>query len=125
MRLLLDSHALLWWLNDDTRLSLEARRAIADPESSVFVSAATVWEIAIKINAGKLRTPGPFDEALEASRFQTLPITARHALVAGQLPKVHGDPFDRMLIAQAQTESLTLVTRDRAIQEYGITFLPA
>jgi len=121
--LLLDSHTLLWWLDDNKRLSHEARTAIASSELPAFVSAATVWEIAIKIQAGKLRTPGPFDEALAASQFQTLPITAEHALVAGGLPAHHRDPFDRMLVAQARVESLTLVTRDRVLAEYGVEIL--
>ncbi len=119
MHLLLDTHVVLWWRANEAKLGVEARRSIADA-GIVLVSAASAWEVAIKVALGKLRIPGPFVEAVEASRFTQLPISFRHAEAAGGLPPHHADPFDRMLIAQAMTEGLTLVTHDRAFADYGI-----
>ena len=125
-RLLLDTHAFLWWLSDDPTLSDLARAAMANPAVLVHVSAATIWEIAIKSQLGRLDTDST-DMALEiaANGFVDLPITARHAHIAGWLPRYHVDPFDRMLIAQAQVESLTLVSRDAAFHAYDVTLLMA
>lgn len=125
MNLLLDTHVLLWWLADDPTLGVEARAAIADPESVVYVSAASAWEIAIKQALGRLDAPSDLDRVLEVSGFEELPITVRHALGAGWLPRHHTDPFDRMLIAQAALERLTLVTGDVQIAPYGVPTLPA
>lgn len=124
MRLLLDAHAFIWWLTDDRRLSAPARRAIADLQSTVHVSAATIWELTIKASLGRI-TLGDADLVAEiaANEFLELPITARHADLAGRLPKEHDDPFDRMLVAQARLEGLTCVTRDRAFQAYGVAAL--
>src|SRR5579862_6920897 len=113
MRVLLDTHILLWWLADDPALPSRARDVIADADTVVSVSAATVWEIAIKKAAGRLDAPDDLLDAFGANAFGTLPISAAHALAAGCLPAHHPDPFDRMLIAQAQAESLTLVSVDR------------
>jgi PIN domain nuclease of toxin-antitoxin system len=124
LKLLLDTHALLWWLADSPMLSSKARSAIAR-SPAIYVSAATAWEIAIKKAYGKLHAPDDLEQALAANGFEALPITVAHALAAGALPLHHHDPFDRMLIAQAHAESLTLVTRDRSLQEYGIRLLPA
>jgi PIN domain nuclease of toxin-antitoxin system len=126
MKLLLDTHAFLWWLSDDATLSPMAREAIIDPDSLVHVSAATVWEMAIKAHLGRLDA-GSADMVYEitANGFVELPMTARHAHTAGWLPRHHDDPFDRMLIAQAQTEALTIVTRDTAFQQYDVVLLPA
>jgi PIN domain nuclease of toxin-antitoxin system len=126
MRLLLDTHAFLWWLSDDATLSPIAREAITAPTSLVHVSAATVWEMAIKAHLGRLDT-GSADMVHEitANGFIELPMTARHAQTAGWLPRHHDDPFDRMLIAQAQTEALTIVTRDAAFQQYDVVLLSA
>ena len=124
MSLLLDTHVVLWWLGQDPGLSEEARNTIAsDPQ--VFVSAATAWEIAIKQNTGKLRSPADLEAQLARHSFEHLPITLAHALRAGSLPKHHNDPFDRMLVAQAAIEGLTLVTRDSRIARYGVATLPA
>ncbi|HEV3455802.1 MAG TPA: type II toxin-antitoxin system VapC family toxin [Thermoanaerobaculia bacterium] len=125
MKLLLDSHAFLWWLAGDRKLGAGARQAVADPASIVHVSAATIWELAIKAALGKLDLDGAdlVDEIGE-SDFVELPMTARHALAAAQLPRHHEDPFDRMLIAQAQLEGLTLITKDRALGAYGVPILP-
>ena len=124
MKLLLDSHAFLWWLGDDPKLKAEARRAMADPSSVVNVSAATIWELSIKSSLGKLDL-GNVDlvEEIERNAFVELPMTARHSLGAGTLPHHHEDPFDRMLIAQAQHEGLTIVTRDSAFRAYGVPIL--
>ena len=106
-------------------LSARAYDAIADPGNTVFVSAASVWEIAIKRALNKLDVPGDVLEAIEASGFRELPMTAFHAEQAGSLPLHHTDPFDRMLVAQAQAEGLILVTRDAHIPRYGIRTLTA
>ncbi len=125
MRLLLDSHAFLWWLAEDPKLTAEARQAVADPLSIVHVSAATVWELSIKAALGKLDLGGAdLAEEIEANDFVELPMTARYALAAGVLPRHHEDPFDRMLIAQARIEGLTIVTRDSAFRAYGVATLP-
>jgi PIN domain nuclease of toxin-antitoxin system len=124
VKLLLDSHAFLWWLAEDSKLKVEARQAMADPVSVVHVSAVTVWELSIKVALGKLDLDGAdLAEEIEANDFVELPITARHAFVAASLPRYHEDPFDRMLIAQAQIEGLTIVTRDSAFRAYGVSLL--
>jgi PIN domain nuclease of toxin-antitoxin system len=124
VKLLLDSHAFLWWLAEDQKLSSEAREAIADPSSIVQVSAASVWELAIKAALGKLDLQGAdLVQEIAENDFVELPITARHSSAAANLPRHHQDPFDRMLIAQAQVEGLTVVTRDPAFRAYGIAIL--
>jgi PIN domain nuclease of toxin-antitoxin system len=125
MKLLLDSHAFLWWLADDPKLSKGAREALAAPSSIVHVSAATVWELAIKARRGKLDLEGAnLVEEIEENAFVELPMTARHAFIAGSLPPHHEDPFDRMLIAQAKVEDLTIITRDSIFRDYGVAILP-
>jgi PIN domain nuclease of toxin-antitoxin system len=114
---------LLWWLADDPALTAAARTAIRQSDVLVFVSAATAWEISIKQTLGRLEAPDDLAEALAANRFHALPITVAHALAAGRLPRHHDDPFDRMLVAQAQAERLTLVTHDPQLQPYGIPIL--
>ena len=125
MRLLLDTHALLWWLADDPALSAAAHEAIAEPGTVVVVSAASAWEISIKRALGKVDAPDDLSAEIEAQRFDSLSITVEHALVAGALPRHHADPFDRMLVAQARMESLTIVTRDPRIALYGVKTLAA
>ena len=124
MRLLLDTHVLLWWLADDPALSKQARTLIAN-EPEVFASAASAWEIAVKRALGKLEAPEDLESALEASGIQRLPIDFEHATVAGGLPRHHDDPFDRMLVAQAQREGLTLLTSDVRISRYAVPVLSA
>jgi PIN domain nuclease of toxin-antitoxin system len=123
--LLLDTHALLWWLADDPTLSDAARAAIALPENEVLVSAASAWEISIKVALGKLSLPGDLEEAIVAEGFRPLPFAVRHAVVAGSLPRHHDDPFDRALVAQAQLEHCSLVTRDERIRRYGVSIVDA
>lgn len=124
MRLLLDTHALLWWLADSGLDPITAR-AVSDPRNDVFVSAASVWEIAIKKALGKLSAPDNLAEAIAGSGFEPLPISLAHATKAGELPPHHQDPFDRMLIAQAQLENLTTVTRDARFRLYDVPLLTA
>lgn len=125
MRLLLDAHALLWWLGDDPTLSAGARASIAEPSNEIFVSAATVWEIAIKTALGKLEAPGSVAAALDAAGFDELPVTAADAEAAGALPPHHRDPFDRMLVAQATRLDAVIVTRDGVFTAYGVRVLSA
>lgn len=125
MRLLLDTHVLLWWLDDPLQLAGPAAAAIRSPENAVYVSAATVWEIVIKKGLGKLDSPDNLEEMLSACHFSPLPITAAHALAVGDLPLVHHDPFDRMLIAQTKVEEMTIVTRDATILQYSVSHLSA
>ena len=124
MNVLIDTHILLWWLADDRALPDVARTVIADPATAVVVSAATVWEIAIKQAAGRLDAPDNLMPTLDENDFDTLPMTAAHAFAAARLPLHHADPFDRMLIAQATAENLTLVTGDRRFTHYDISMLP-
>jgi len=124
VRLLLDTHAFLWWLDGDRRLSSRGRRLIADETTEVFVSAASAWEIAIKAAAGKL--PGARDVAADVSGcllsqgFRPLDITVGHAQRAGGLPLLHRDPFDRMLVAQAFVEGLPLLSNDSVFDAYAV-----
>ncbi len=120
--LLLDTHVLLWWLAGDTALPKDVRNTIAT-ETEVFVSVVTLWEIALKRAIGKLEVPDDLVDWVEASGVAELPVRFHHADAAGQLPFLHRDPFDRMLVAQAITERLTLVTRDRQIQQYDVPTL--
>lgn len=129
MRLLLDTHVLLWTLGGDNRLGPRARAEIENPASVVYVSAASGWEIAIKASLGKVRVPPRVSEWLprELARCQMLelPVTLAHALAIEHLPRHHEDPFDRLLVAQAHAEGLTLVTADRALRRYGTATLEA
>ncbi len=118
MNILLDTHVLIWALENNPTLSDGAREAIVDGHNMVFISAATIWEISIKSSTGKLQTPGNLLEEIKLHRFTPLPIQFEHAQRAGQLPLRHKDPFDRILIAQALHEQLTLVTRDEIIPQY-------
>jgi PIN domain nuclease of toxin-antitoxin system len=127
MRLLLDTHALLWWLTDDGKLPAPPRAAIADPENDVFVSSASAWEISTKHRIGKLTGVGDVAERfvfyVRKAGFQSLPILLEHAVKAGQLPGPHKDPFDRMLMAQATIDKLKVVTIDPVFKDYQIPVL--
>jgi PIN domain nuclease of toxin-antitoxin system len=121
--LLLDTHALLWWLLGQG-LSAEATDRIADQQTLVVVSAASIWEAGIKVALGKLEIPGSLPEAVVSEGFEPLGISLAHAEAAGRLPPHHRDPFDRMLVAQAQIERLTIVTRDPAFDRYDVSVVP-
>ena len=123
MNLLLDTHVLIWW-DEGRRLAAEARRAIANADS-VYVSAASAWEVAIKTGLGRLRPIRTVEQAVDESGFLELPVTFRHAERVGKLPPHHRDPFDRLLIAQADVEELTLVTRDAVFARYGVGVIGA
>ena len=125
MRLLLDSHALLWALHDPKRLHAKATAAITSPRSTVFFSAASAWELEIKAQRGKLVLPEGWLEAAEETGFIHLPVTAAEARESARLEWHHADPFDRMLVAQAQIHALTLVTKDPLIRPYGVKTLAA
>ena len=125
MILLVDAHALLWWLAGDPRLSDAARRTIADPANDVLASAATIWELEAKRVAGRLEAPDDLLEALEAVQIDPLPVTAADAVDAARLPPHHKDPFDRMLVAQARRLDAVVVTRVRAIARYEVNVLTA
>jgi PIN domain nuclease of toxin-antitoxin system len=124
VRLLIDTHALLWWLSDDPLLSDAARKAMAETSNVLLVSAASAWEIATKVRLGRL--PGAaelaadFQGFMRREGFTTLDITADHGIRAGLLPGPHKDPFDRMLISQAQAENVPIVTNERAFESYGV-----
>ena len=122
MKVLLDTHTFLWWSDDDHRLTTSARRAISTAEQ-VLVSVASAWEVAIKTAIGKLQVAIPFEEAVEINRFDQLLVTFRHAAAVAELPLHHADPFDRMLIAQAQAEGLTVVTHDHKFEPYRVPVL--
>ena len=125
MRLLLDTHAFLWWISADDRLSANARDVISDGTNDVWFSAASGWEIVVKSSLGRLTVDRPLDELvpeqLEANAFQVLPIHLRHVLAIDELPDLHRDPFDRVLVAQALVEDLALVTGDPVIARYPAT----
>ncbi len=120
MRLLLDTHVLIWWLEGGDRLTPDLIERLEARDTSTAVSAATVWEIEIKRARGKLDAPDDLLDQVTASGFAQLPISAAHAVAAGRLPRHHDDPFDRMLIAQALAEQRTIVTRDRRFAQYGV-----
>lgn len=121
-KLLLDTHVFLWWRLDSARLQKQAREAIASAEL-VFVSTASAWEAAIKMSLGRLKLPEPFEKGVVDSAFEKLLVDFPHARRVAELPRHHKDPFDRLLIAQAQTERLTLVTHDPAFDDYEIEVL--
>ncbi len=124
-RLLLDTHAFLWWISGNESLGVKCRAAIGDTENQVFVSAASVWEMSIKQQLGKLNIPSDIEAIVERSGFEPLSIGLFHAQQAGSLVMHHRDPFDRMLIAQAQAEGLVLVTVDAVFPAYGIRLMDA
>ena len=123
MNLLLDTHVLLWWLDDPNRIAEPARHAIANGRNTVLVSAASVLEIRIKEATQKLRCDEAIEAHVEACRFNALPITLAHAFAMKSLPLLHKDPFDRILVVQAREEGLTLVTKDTLLEGYGVPIL--
>jgi PIN domain nuclease of toxin-antitoxin system len=119
LRLLLDTHVLPWWLGNDPALSATSGTLIQDPENVIFVSAVSLWEIGLKESLGKLRLPADFQEKLASQSFENLPLTAAQTRQVARLPWHHRDPFDRMLVAQAVTEKLVLLTADAVLAPYG------
>lgn len=125
MRLLLDTHALVWAITEPERIAPEALELIESSENEVFASVVSPWELAIKLSRRRIKLPAVFHETLRDGEFSLLPVAIRHAEAIAELPHHHRDPFDRMLIAQAQVEGLTLVTSDREIRRYPVSILPA
>ena len=124
-KLLLDTHVFLWWLDDNCSLGVLSRALICDPRNEVFVSGATSWEISIKKKKGLLVAPDDIDGIVEKEGFSKLAISLFHGELAGSLEQIHRDPFDRMLVAQAKSEGLELLTIDGIIPQYGIRVLDA
>ena len=124
MKLLLDTHTFLWWITDDPQLSTQAREFMADGHNTLYWSAASSWEVSIKYALGRMPLPEAPEQFLpaeiEKNRIESLPIIDVHAFLAGQLPHHHGDPFDRMLVAQAQVESLALISNDQQLNHYDV-----
>lgn len=127
MRALLDTHVFLWWITDDRRLSQRVRRLFRDPRNELLLSAASAWEIAIKARAGDLKIEGDVGnfvrEHLAANAIGVLPVQLDHALGVATLPRYHGDPFDRLIVAQSQAEKLPIVTGDKMIRRYAVEVL--
>jgi PIN domain nuclease of toxin-antitoxin system len=122
VRLLVDTHVLLWWLADDRKLAKSARVIIANPDNDVLVSAASLWEISIKVALGRLEVElDDLEQNIATTGFRSLAINYRHALIAGRLPAIHRDPFDRMLIAQASVEELRVVSHDQVFERYSLS----
>ncbi|WP_305046377.1 type II toxin-antitoxin system VapC family toxin [Geoalkalibacter sp.] len=121
-RFLLDTHVFLWWLADAPELGPRCRELISEQRNEIFISAATTWEISIKQALGKLDAPEDMESIVEDEGFSKLPITLYHGQLAGRLPALHRDPFDRMLVAQAQAEGLILMTADTNIRLYNVRF---
>ena len=122
---LLDTHALLWWLDDPSLLSAKAQEAIRDPDHRVLISTAAIWEMSIKKALGRLEVPANLAEVLQRDSIHVLDIQIDHALSVSELPMLHQDPFDRIQIVQAHIEGLTLITRNRHIQQYDVAWLGA
>ncbi|MDZ8067537.1 MAG: type II toxin-antitoxin system VapC family toxin [Nostoc sp. DedQUE08] len=123
MSFLLDTHILLWFLENDSKLSNQVREIITNPENLIFVSAISAWKISIKQSLGKLIAPSNLEEALHFSRLEVLAITLAHGIKVADLPMYHKDPFDRMLIAQALVEGLTIITVDQKFKFYDVALL--
>ena len=123
MNYLLDTHAFIWWLDDSPELSATARKIISNHENRIFISHATLWEIAIKISIGRLIFPlASIETVLQQNGFEILSIKTSHIICSATLPELHRDPFDRMLIAQSQIENMTLLTIDKQVRAYELTW---
>ena len=124
-RILLDTHTFLWWLADHKSLGAQAREIIANPNNQIFLSAASTWEIAIKKSKGLLQAPNNLEELAYQQGFDALPISLFHGEQTDTLPDIHRDPFDRMLVIQAQAEGLEIMTSDNEIPKYGVKVVDA
>jgi PIN domain nuclease of toxin-antitoxin system len=122
---LLDTHVVLWWLDDPAKLSEKARQAIRHADNRVYVSAAAVWEMGIKKSLGRLDIPANLPDVLRGDNIEVLDVNIHHALSVADLPILHQDPFDRMQIVQANLEGLTILTRDERIQQYDVSWIGA
>lgn len=125
MRYLLDTHVFLWSVADASRIALPVRKIIESPDNVIFVSLISLWELRIKESLGKVTLPKNFYRSLESAGFELLALNLEHIQALGDLPPHHRDPFDRMLIVQAQCEQMTLITRDEEIQKYDLSLLKA
>ncbi|HYJ20698.1 MAG TPA: type II toxin-antitoxin system VapC family toxin [Solirubrobacterales bacterium] len=125
LKLLLDTHVMLWAISDPGRLSVQARNSIASEENEVFVSVVSPWEIAIKKSRNRIEIPDDLDRGLESSGFKLLPVLLRHTKAIESMPHHHRDPFDRMLVAQAIVDGMILVTADRKLTHYTAALMPA
>jgi PIN domain nuclease of toxin-antitoxin system len=122
-RYLLDTHTFLWWLKNSDKLGVKVREEISNPDNNIYVSAASIWEISIKKAIGKLEAPSNLTSIVKQKGFDQLPITLEHGEGIGELPDIHKDPFDRILVVQAQKENLIIVTNDRIIPKYKVNTL--
>ena len=124
MKLLLDTHAVIWWVDHDELLSESAHEAIADPQNELFISAASIWEISIKVGIGKLKLSLPYREWMNTAvadlRASILPISVESCDVQSSLPLHHGDPFDRLIVAQSSVEQVAIVSSDEMFDRYGV-----
>lgn len=123
MRYLLDTHIFIWWMESNKKLSSVCTKEINDPHNDIYISSVVAWEITIKKSLGKLYTPDNFEEALNKKQLIPLPITIRHTLQVKHLPNYHKDPFDRLLIATAQINNLTIITADKQFAQYDVKVL--
>jgi PIN domain nuclease of toxin-antitoxin system len=121
VKYLLDTHVLLWWLDNKSPLKPAVRQCIDDPHHDISISSASIWEIGIKKALGQLTAPEDLLEILDKNRMTVLPITAQHAYAVRSLPRLHGDPFDRMLVTQAMLEGFTVMTHDKHMAAYSIS----
>lgn len=123
MRYLLDTHIILWWLEQPEKLSKKTRDVIQDRKNRIFLSSVSFWEMAIKQNIGRLKLPNNILEVLTAEGFDTIPLSPDEALSVAGLPQIHKDPFDRMLIMQAKLNDLVMITHDKTIAQYPVVTL--
>jgi PIN domain nuclease of toxin-antitoxin system len=123
LNFLIDTHILLWWLADDSALSSKASTLISDENNMIFVSVASIWEMIIKKALGKLKAPNDVEKVIKENNFKELPITLQHVIALDHLPNYHKDPFDRILVAQAKCEALTLITADEKLTLYEVSHM--
>lgn len=125
MKYLLDTHVIIWWLNTPNKIKNSTQKIIKDKKNIIYISSVTIWEIAIKKQSNKIKIPSNFLEALKSEQFKLLDLIAEESLSVINLPSIHKDPFDRLLIAQAKLNDLTLITKDKKILKYPINTLVA